>query len=213
MAQDRAVQMSPALTNPDLILPYHQRGASSVPSELDPYDLDPDRAQRAIPFLQQSNDVQLPIANQRPLMYTTTSFRPSLPGAWQTEEDLHAAVARSKTESPVLQSSPTLRPEPEVENKSQKALENAKFTKRIRLGDEDGKAEAPTNALASPSEELDLSEIGSDGGRGVSTIMEEDEEDPTSHAALSLRAETILANAKKRLLVSNMDSKGSFTIG
>ena len=183
-----------------------------MPSELDPYNLDPDRTQRAIPFLQQSNDVQLPTTEQRPLMYSTTSFRPSLPGAWQTEEDLHAAIARSKTQSPVLQSSPTLRPEPEMEEKSQRALENANLTKRIRLSDEDEKAEAPINAFPSPSEELDLSEIGSDGGKRVATIMEEDEEDPTSHAALSLRAETILANAKKRLLVSNTDSKCSFTI-
>ncbi|MCJ1359243.1 MAG: hypothetical protein MMC33_009244 [Icmadophila ericetorum] len=200
VAHEYVGPMSPALINPDLILPHHQRGTSTVPSELDPYDLDPDRAQRAIPFLQQTSDVELPTPNKRPLMYSTASFRPSLPGAWQTEEDLHAAIARSKTQSPGLQSSPTLRPQPEIEDKSRKAPENAKVTKRIRLGDEDAKVKAPTKPFASPPEELDLSEIGSDPGRAVSTIMEEDEDDPTSHAALSLRAETILANAKKRLL-------------
>lgn len=33
-------------------------------------------------------------------------------------------------------------------------------------------------------------------------ILEEDENDPYSHAAMTVRAEEILANAKKRLLVS-----------
>ena len=35
----------------------------------------------------------------------------------------------------------------------------------------------------------------------VRAVSDEDEADPTSHAALSNRAEEILANAKKRLLV------------
>jgi len=34
------------------------------------------------------------------------------------------------------------------------------------------------------------------------SILEEDENDPTSHAAMTRRAEEILANAKKRLTVS-----------
>lgn len=37
---------------------------------------------------------------------------------------------------------------------------------------------------------------------GLRTILDEDENDPNSHAAMSKRAEQILANAKKRLLVS-----------
>lgn len=36
---------------------------------------------------------------------------------------------------------------------------------------------------------------------GLRFILDEDENDPTSHAAMSKRAENILANAKKRLLV------------
>lgn len=38
--------------------------------------------------------------------------------------------------------------------------------------------------------------------QGLRTILDEDENDPNSHAAMSKRAEQILANAKKRLLVS-----------
>lgn len=36
---------------------------------------------------------------------------------------------------------------------------------------------------------------------GLRSILDEDENDPSSHAAMSKRAEQILANAKKRLLV------------
>lgn len=39
--------------------------------------------------------------------------------------------------------------------------------------------------------------------QGLRTILDEDENDPNSHAAMSKRAEQILANAKKRLLVSS----------
>ena len=38
--------------------------------------------------------------------------------------------------------------------------------------------------------------------QAVRAILDEDENDPSSHAAMSKRAEKILANAKKRLLVS-----------
>lgn len=38
--------------------------------------------------------------------------------------------------------------------------------------------------------------------QGLRTVLDEDENDPNSHAAMSKRAEQILANAKKRLLVS-----------
>ena len=42
----------------------------------------------------------------------------------------------------------------------------------------------------------------SNSAQGIRAILEEDEDDPQSHAAMSKRAEQILANAKKRLLVS-----------
>lgn len=40
------------------------------------------------------------------------------------------------------------------------------------------------------------------GSQEIRAILDEDEDDPHSHAAMSKRAELILANAKKRLLVS-----------
>lgn len=40
------------------------------------------------------------------------------------------------------------------------------------------------------------------GSQEIRAILDEDEDDPHSHAAMSRRAEHILANAKKRLLVS-----------
>lgn len=40
------------------------------------------------------------------------------------------------------------------------------------------------------------------GSQEIRAILDEDEDDPHSHAAMSRRAELILANAKKRLLVS-----------
>ena len=47
-----------------------------------------------------------------------------------------------------------------------------------------------------------------ENGEGTYTtpaILEEDEDDPSSHAAMTRRAEEILANAKRRLTVSSSD--------
>lgn len=44
----------------------------------------------------------------------------------------------------------------------------------------------------------------SNHAQSIRTILDEDEDDPQSHAAMSKRAELILANAKKRLLVSSL---------
>lgn len=46
------------------------------------------------------------------------------------------------------------------------------------------------------------SPIPLNGSQEIRAILDEDEDDPSSHAAMSRRAEHILANAKKRLLVS-----------
>ena len=42
------------------------------------------------------------------------------------------------------------------------------------------------------------------------SVLDEDEDDPHSHAAMTRRAEEILANAKKRLTVSPGEEWGSF---
>lgn len=47
-----------------------------------------------------------------------------------------------------------------------------------------------------------VSPVPDNDGPGVRSIFDEDEDDPQSHAAMSKRAELILANAKERLLVS-----------
>lgn len=54
-------------------------------------------------------------------------------------------------------------------------------------GDQD-----PSDRASTPDRKLE----------GLPAIQDEDENDPNSHAAMSKRAEQILANAKKRLLVS-----------
>ena len=131
--------------------------------------------------------------------------RPSLPGAWQTEEDFHATHVDSRSGTPPLRASPTLLNEKSVETLDytplgdEHAVWNAKDSGYRRTGE--GRHHCVgRDASIGPYLQNEVDVV--DERRDARAILEEDEEDPTSHAALSIRAELILANAKKRLTVS-----------
>lgn len=62
-----------------------------------------------------------------------------------------------------------------------------------------GRDQGSLNGRREPHDETSIPDHND---QGLRTILDEDENDPNSHAAMSKRAEQILANAKKRLLVS-----------
>ena len=133
-------------------------------------------------------------------------FRPSLPGAWQTDEDFHAAYDPPKSRSPPLGLSSTLHKDELTASLNSAHIEDGHGEQWNGLdpGDTDGGI--------SPYLDVDWESPFGEGGsdiirldderNGIRAILEEDEDDPSSHAALSIRAEQILANAKKRLIVS-----------
>lgn len=204
---------SPALTNPDMILPYHTHTRHSTPSP--PLDARQDSFQRhsmkGAPFSGDGADKSYfygMSSNISMARYEQPieAFRPPLPGAWQTEEDIHALYTRPQSQSP-LESSSRLREEDAV-----------KISDGYRPGDH-GKMDWKTFGADTfgdgdnthQDDKLTLRTEREDGGdkepqnglNDVYAALDEDEVDPTSHAALSSKAEQILANAKKRLLVGS----------
>ena len=128
--------------------------------------------------------------------------RPSLPGAWQTEEDFHVTRASPRSGTPLLRSPSTLEHEDIVEILDDTSLRDEHVTwngdgsEYKRAGEELHQSMGRNASISSTRMDL------GDERRDARAILEEDEDDPTSHAALSVRAELILANAKKRLTVS-----------
>ena len=68
----------------------------------------------------------------------------------------------------------------------------------VELHYHDGK---PPGSPTAKSTRLKKAPPPVNGSQEIRAILDEDEDDPNSHAAMSRRAEIILANAKKRLLV------------
>ncbi|KAL9120213.1 MAG: hypothetical protein Q9187_003227, partial [Circinaria calcarea] len=97
VAHDTSSQLSPALTNPDMILPYHTHTPHSTPSP--PPDTRPEFFQghgmKGAPLsggvansVFYGMTMNISVARDEPPI---EAFRPPLPGAWQTEEDIHDA--------------------------------------------------------------------------------------------------------------------------
>ncbi|MCJ1242305.1 hypothetical protein MMC14_010313 [Varicellaria rhodocarpa] len=204
--QDATTPQSPALSDPDMILPHQPQDNTYLPS---PEDHQYSPKARDMEGVASSMRVAINgffhgTSNLLPIRHDTSSFalsRPSLPGAWQTEEDFHAAHVESGSGTPPLRSSPTLQQEDVVETSDYTPFKDEHVMWR-----EDGSGyksaggelhQTATVRDCRPSE-MDLD----DERKDARAILEEDEDDPTSHAALSIRAELILANAKKRLTVS-----------
>ena len=195
---------SPSLTNPDMILPYYaSRPRSISPSArnaFSPSATRPSSVNRvAQPYrqsLNEANEARAPLG-----VYTANIVkmaRPSLPGAWQTDEDLHRTTDTWTNDKARHQPASASQVEADfnndnelhetVYNKHQKS-DNMGFIQEVAIPVENGLREL---ALANRTPVL-----GQLDERPL-TLFEEDEVDPFSHAA------EILANAKKRLTVSVM---------
>ena len=211
MTHETSSLPSPALTNPDMILPYHTHTHHSTPSPPPDarQDLFPRHGMNGAPpsgddgengyFDGMSSKVSM-ARDERPV----EAFRPPLPGAWQTEEDVHTLYTRPRSQSP-FESLSRLRGEDAVKISDEAPNGSHEKLDRRALGADafgDGKSMHQDNALALPMGQDFHKSVGPQSEvDDVYVVLNDDEADPTSHAALSSRAEQILANAKKRLLV------------
>lgn len=150
----------------------------------------------------QANSTNLSSTRREPLGNYTGNIvktsRPSLPGAWQTEEDLHPA-----SDTWTSQSSPFKAPSTSLEEATfgsdSTSRESARhypqeLQKKAVLHEVVRPVGSRHNSLASNGEPQDLNLLDEPSLDAV----DEDENDPFSHAA------EILANAKKRLTVSRI---------
>ena len=251
-AMGAAAPPSPALTNPDMILPAYGPGYASGHSR------DPSFSPPAHGAAAAAADAPPP-ALGRPM-----------PGTWQSEEDVHASGSHPSTgaahgiehrlQSPApppgaAKGGGAVVPRPGAPLLA--ALNNPKLRASLAVdrGEYSPSIYSPTEselAVKSPSggseatvispRQATTPEHGASGGDVVSTenmaspqeevappveaerggeveevegeetaphdpvraILDEDANDPLSHTALSLRAEEILANAKKRLTVRSL---------
>ena len=194
---------SPALTNPDMILPFtpELRDSAPVPTDLLPLIIPRDR---------EANKEAMPSGDTTPKgtlvgdLHSNT--RPSLPGAWFTEEDIKRATLDADDHArSLVQPKTTVATEQDFEEENNEYNEYGLGPYAIDL--DRRTAEEEGGLYVKSIEDLRKTNEDSDStmsfGRSnlARAVLEEDEDDPTSHAALSLRAEEILANAKKRLTV------------
>ena len=141
-------------------------------------------------------------------------LRPALPGAWRTEEeDLPTIQSTRNQTAPPKQSSPIIpydayslrhqSPRSSTEEDDPWAGFDSDITDGGGIMSPGGTAippVAPTLVAPSPAEpQFKFPAFSTERSQ-----FNEDEDDLPSHAAMSMRAETILANAKKRLLVSRL---------
>ena len=213
------IDMSPALTNPDMILPCPSQFSSQTSSPSPPSS---DHTPSS--FLQANQHKHVPSRPEHssgsmihstgassPMGQAESSIgflRPSLPGAWQTEEDFRTSNGPAESQAIALGLSPALHRDDLGVSPSAACFEQGHGGqwKGFDTG-EIGNGIDPCSDmdLESPIDEDTSDVIRLDDGRNsIRAILEEDENDPSSHAALSIKAERILATAKKRLLVSLM---------
>ncbi|MCJ1313976.1 hypothetical protein MMC25_007656 [Agyrium rufum] len=137
------------------------------------------------------------------------NLRPSLPGAWQTEEDFHSSLGQEYytgerqngsvgEKGATLMSSPTL---PEESNRlSANGHSNGNgsiwnnFDRDIEQGSSAEATQNSTNGNMSRTSHHDV------GMNGDMASPFDDADDAGSQAGMDIRAEKILANAKKRLM-------------
>lgn len=201
---------SPTLTNPDLILPYNAPSPDSSPSSTR-------RAQRipSPPPIDITNSVQdNGINGEGTKLQKSRKMDTVMPDA----EQRHIALGKGTNDFSVLASSPILHDNYALPTAAPETLDEGDESQWHRFsGANDGDAMSPY------SEELNDSVM--DLGRptygfppldneknGFSAPPDVEDDDPYSHAAMSIRAEQILANAKKRLTVSFSTDSGHWML-
>ena len=148
----------------------------------------------------QTNTIDLSGTSREPLgIYTGNIIktpRPSLPGAWQTEEDVHAASDTWTNQTPPLESPSTSIQRTASKNDSASHPTIRHYAQEPQNTAMPQEAERPVldrhDSWTSNGEPQNLDRIDEQSLGPV----EENENDPFSHAA------EILANAKRRLTVS-----------
>ena len=208
-----AMPPSPSLTNPDMILPYLPRSRSSTPTGRRP--LSPPSSQKlsSNPFtelfdgfdgvsIDRSQVGSAPLGSNRESLQTPS--RPTLPGAWQTEEDLHEAQDNSIHDGITMneafgRASPSQHFKASSKDDYNLSSEAHRQTIRLLLSD------TPSEFERSPSPEPVLTDKKHlvlklakryEKHDHLEPGLEDEETDPYLHAA------EILANAKMKLSVS-----------
>ena len=193
---------SPSLTNPDLILPYYaSRPRTASPPARNAYGSSATRSssvnRNKDPYRQSLTEAD---SARAPLGVYTASIvkmaRPSLPGAWQTDDDLPRTIDTWTNHTTHIQPASASQVEADhindnkfrdTTNDPYQSFGSMGFIQEVAIPVENelrDLALANRTPISSQSDERPL------------TVFEEDEADPFSHAA------EILANAKKRLTVS-----------
>ena len=177
---------SPTLTDPDMILPQDSSSSESSPST-------PRKPQRlpSPPFITNGHGRSTSTPDERSRM-KGTMYSPFRNGVLRRIED--PTRVRSSSENGV----------------GRRGTEQSRYS--YRPGDDVPPASSPSindnqdgeehRTLAEDDRQIQVAVETRDSTYSTPPIMEEDENDPHSHAAMTRRAEDILANAKKRLTVS-----------
>ena len=173
--------LSPTLTNPDMILPDNPPSADSSPST-------PWKPQRLPPppsptDHQHTTSDSLPDHTSQEMGAMFSPFKNGLlrrhdGSAKQRSGSEKDGGKTASREENTLPSSPTLQEDHKIQTQN-----------------------GETDAAAQDYHQVDTRE----STYSPPSILDEDEDDPYSHAAMTRRAEEILANAKKRLTVSSRD--------
>ena len=138
-------------------------------------------------------------------------LRPAPAGSWQTDESIHSGLNTPQTRPVASLVSPSLDGVFDIKMESPlldsdeprwSGFDTAtpRGTDSLSLAENDDPMAPDGRASPTHGFEPRVPEV-LESVQTARSILDEDENDPTSHAALSLRAEQILANAKKRLTV------------
>ncbi|KAL8929926.1 MAG: hypothetical protein Q9208_001070 [Pyrenodesmia sp. 3 TL-2023] len=199
---------SPTLTNPDMILPeshFHYSPSSPPPGPDDPSSLPPwsrpatghdGQMKSAVRNLFGNNGHRLRHRNSEKALKTQDTFDPRSQGK---QSELSQPNADS-----ALASSPLLREEFGMKSLGETLPGHTANDNVDPTDDGSVISESVSPLVDAEREEFMMSENGGIDGYKFSNRFRNAlaEEDDDSHAAMSVRAEEILANAKKRLTVS-----------
>lgn len=211
---------SPTLTNPDMILPYNSPSSVSTssitPRESQQYLTQQSRAGDSSGF-EENGQGDMTRGVPRLFGNGAKSSRRDTSQATPLREDVnekmwnraHKPNAQSR-ERLILTPSPvpgdeyglgaaSVHSHTEIKNGHWEGFDGPVE----EIGEDPYDVNADTSRKLLPKQEP-ASPAPSSNAQDIRTILDEDEDDPQSHAAMSKRAELILANAKKRLLVSSV---------
>ena len=206
---------SPTLTNPDMILPFDSPASDSPPQNAPRLPSPPGVAEAAAANGSSPQEASqtngnapkghgvAPSANQQEfdrIRRVNGKIHGRVNGS---ADELSSGRISKASDGSLLACSPTYQDEFEpVTRGHMYAGSNSRNGQYTSAGRENG-APRPVDleAFLEETEPGDSFATIKDHRMNVRSVLDEDENDPTSHAAMTKRAEEILANAKKRLTV------------